>query len=543
MALSRHILSIGAAVALAIAAVPVVPAAAASPRESGVTVLQPLASDSGVSIRNAPATGQAQESAERVMQLKTNSGHGRPGGGGGGTTDGALQTAATSAPATVAGTVNRDGVGVGITGTYKDCCTPPDTNLAVGTTEVVQWVNLDFAVFDKATGALKSGYPQAGKSIWSGFSVSGCANNNDGDPIVKFDAQNKRWIMTQFSVSTTPYLQCVAVSNGETFAGATWNRYAYSFGSLFPDYPKVGVWPDGYYFSFNMFQNGATFSGAYACALDGAAARAGQSASMQCFNTGYTSLLPADLDGATGAATGSTALPPAGAPGYFMDLGSNALRLWRMHVNFADSTQTTLSGPTTFGTAAFSQACGGGTCVPQAGTSQKLDSLGDRLMYRLSYRNFGSYESLVVSHSVTGGGTAAPRWYELRNSGSGYAIAQQSSYAPDATYRWMGSAAQDKLGNLAIGYSASSGSISPDIRYAGRLASDPASTLRQEVAVTLPSNGSETGPYSRWGDYSSMTLDPSDDCTFWYTTMYYKATGGSFTWSTRMVNFKFGGCS
>jgi hypothetical protein len=106
----------------------------------------------------------------------------------------------------------------------------------------------------------------------------------------------------------------------------------------------------------------------------------------------------------------------------------------------------------------------------------------------------------------------------------------------------MGSAAQDKAGNLAIGYSASSSAISPEIRYAGRLASDPLSTLRQEVNVALPSTGSETGPYSRWGDYSSLSLDPADDCTFWYTTMYYKAFGGSFTWSTRIVNFKFLGC-
>ncbi|HEY6959168.1 MAG TPA: hypothetical protein VI814_10115 [Candidatus Limnocylindria bacterium] len=544
MPIRGRILSIGAALSLSIALLPVGSATAAAPWNSGgVTVLEPVASDVGPSLSRSPRTGAAQDAAERVMELKSNSGHGKPGGGGGGgSTDGALQTSATLAPATVAGNINRDGVGVGINGTYKDCCTPPDTNLAVGTTQVVQWVNVDFAVFDKTTGALLSG-PQKGNTIWSGFQVSACATNNDGDPIVKFDAQNQRWLMTQFSVSTQPYLQCVAISSSADFLNSSWYRYAYNFGTEFPDYPKVGIWPDAYYFSMNLFHNGATFSGADACALDSASARAGlPNASMQCINSGSASLLPADLDGATGA-TATTQLPPAGAAGYFMSLGSNALNLWRMHVNFADSTQTTLTGPTSFATAAFSQACGGGTCVPQAGTSQTLDTLADRLMYRLSYRNFGGYESLVVNHSAKGSGTSAPRWYELRNTGAGYAIAQQSSYAPDTTYRWMGSAAQDKQGNLAIGYSASSGTISPDIRYAGRLASDPAGQLRQEVAVGLPTRGSETGPYSRWGDYSSMTLDPSDDCTFWYTTMYYKATGGSFTWSTRMVNFKFSGCS
>jgi hypothetical protein len=537
-----RVLSYACVLGLAIATLPV--AASARTSDASLIVLTPVASDVGLSIAHSPQADHSRESARREIALKAlpaapGGNSNRPNKNGG--TDGALQTSATVLPATIAGAVNVDGVGRGITPTYSDCCTPPDTNLAVGTTQVVQWVNLDFAAFDKATGTLLSGYPKAGNSIWQGFGT-GCETNNDGDPIVKFDAQNGRWIMTQFSVSTAPFLQCVAVSNGDDFTNTTWNRYAYNFGSNFPDYPKVGIWPDGYYFSFNMFRNGATFAGAAACALDSATARAGGAASMQCFQfgTGVASLLPGDLDGAN--ALGSTAPPPAGDPGYFMNFGTNALNQYRMHVDFANSANSTLTGPTTLATKAFSTACGGGTCVPQAGTAQKLDSLGDRLMYRLAYRNFGAYESLTVTQSVKGWGTAAPRWYELRNKGAGWAIEQQSSYAPDATYRWMGSAAQDRFGNLAIGYSASSTAISPQIRYAGRLAGDPLSTLRQETTVPLPSTGSETGPYSRWGDYSSLSLDPADDCTFWYTTMYYKATGGSFTWSTRIVSFKFPGC-
>jgi hypothetical protein len=518
-------------------------ALAADPHQSsGFTVLQPVARDVGTSIAHAPQADHSRESARREIPLKAAAGGipGRPKPGG--ATDGALQTSATTASAILPAGVNVDGVGLGITPTYNDCCTPPDTNLAVGTTQVVQWVNLDLAAFDKATGLLLPGYPKAGNSIWAGFGT-GCEVNNDGDPIVKFDAQAQRWIMTQFSVSTAPYLQCVAVSNTADFTTTTWNRYAYSFGSNFPDYPKVGIWPDGYYFSFNMFRNGATFMGAAACAFDAATGRAGGSATMQCFQFGTSvgRLLTGDLDGNTGA-LGTTAAPPAGSPGYFANFGSNALNLWKFHVDFINSASSTLTALPSLATAAFSQACGGGTCVPQAGTAQKLDSLGDRLMYRLAYRNFGAYESLTVAHSVQGSGTAAPRWYELRSGGGAWSIAQQSSYAPDATYRWMGSAAQDKQGNLAIGYSASSSSIPPQIRYTGRSAADPAGTLQQEVAVPLPSTGSETGPYSRWGDYSSMTIDPADDCTFWYTTEYYKATGGSFTWSTRIVNFKFGTC-
>jgi hypothetical protein len=538
MRFSARAFAVVSALTLAIVAIPSY-ANADPPQDSGVIVMAPAASDVGGSIAHAPQSTRSLDRAQRPIGLAPGGGgNGKPNRGG---VDGALQSSAAAPAVTTPAGVNVDGVGVGITPTYSDCCTPPDTNLAVGTTQVVQWVNLDFAVFDKATGALAAGYPKAGNSIWAGFG-GGCELNNDGDPIVKFDAQNQRWLMTQFSVSTTPYLQCVAVSNTADFTTTTWNRYAYNFGTNFPDYPKVGIWPDAYYFSFNLFRNGATFAGAAACAWDSASGRAGGAATMQCLNpTTVASLLPADLDGATGA-LGTTAAPPAGAAGYFTNFGTNALNTWRFHVDFANSANSTFAGPTTLATASYSQACNGGTCIPQAGTAQKVDSLGDRLMYRVSYRNFGTYQSLVISHSAKGSGTAAVRWYELRDSGAGYAVTQQSSYAPDATYRWMGSAAQDKSGNLAIGYSASSTAISPQIRYAGRLASDPLSTLRQEVSVPLPSTGSETGPYSRWGDYSSLVLDPTDDCTFWYTTEYYKTTAGSFTWSTRILNFRFPGC-
>ena len=537
MRLEARVLAVACVLAIAFVSIPSAASARTNP-DSGVIVLTPVASDVGVSIAHAPQADHSRESARREIALRPFGDVVR------GIAPTALALSADGTTLFVAcGGINAvavvrtaDGF---IQGLIPTAWYPNGLALSA---QVVQWVNLDFAAFDKATGALLPGYPKAGNSIWQGFGT-GCEANNDGDPIVKFDSQNGRWIMTQFSVSTAPYLQCVAVSQTDDFTTTQWNRYAYSFGSNFPDYPKVGIWPDGYYFSFNMFRNGATFMGAAACAFDGATGRAGGAATMQCFQLGTSvgGLLPGDLDGAN--ALGSTALPPAGAAGYFMNFGTNSLNQYRMHVDFANSANSTLTGPTTFATASFSTACGGGTCVPQAGTAQKLDSLGDRLMYRLAYRNFGAYESLSVTHSVKGSGTAAPRWYELRNTaGTGWAITQQSSYAPDATYRWMGSAAQDHFGNLAVGYSASSSAISPQIRYAGRLALDPLSSLRQETTVALPSTGSETGPYARWGDYSSMTLDPADDCTFWYTTMYYKATGGSFTWSTRIVNFRFPGC-
>ena len=513
------------------------PANASPPQDEGLVVLTPVAQGVGPSIAQSAGSDHRGEVKREGPLAKGagGGGHGKPGG----SADGALQTSATTALGTTPG-LHFDGVGVGFGG-YTDCCAPPDTNASVGTTQVVQWVNLDFAVFDKTTGLVLQG-ATPGNSFWNGFTAGNCNRNNDGDPIIKFDAQAGRWFATQFSVSGgPPYYQCIAVSSGSDFITSTWAQYAFSFGSYFPDYPKVGVWPDAYYMSFNRFFNGSSFSGAAACAFDRAAMLAAAPANGVCFNNGSSvaSLLPSDLDGATGA-LGSTAAPPAGAPNVYANFGTNALNLWKFHVDFATPGNSTFTG-TSLAVPAFSTACGGGTCIAQAGTSNQLDSLADRLMYRLAYRNFGDHESLVVTHSVKGSGTSAPRWYELRSPGTEtFSLYQASSYAPDGTYRWMGSAAMDRLGDLAVGYSASSTSISPAIRYSGRAAGDPLNTLRQEATIVAGA-GSQTGSLHRWGDYSSMAIDPTDDCTFWYTTEYLKSSG-TFNWSTHLASFKFPGC-
>ena len=520
-----------------------IPASAAPPStgDGGVVVLTPVASGVGPSIAASPGSDHRGE-AKREGPLVKGTGGNRPKPGG--AADGALQTTVGATLGTVPG-LSFDGVGVGF-GTYSPCCAPPDTNASVGTTQVVQWVNLDYAVFDKATGATLKG-PTPGNSFWTGFTAGNCNANNDGDPIIKFDAQAKRWFATQFSVTGgPPYFQCIAISSSDDILTSTWTQYAFSFGSQFPDYPKLGVWPDGYYMSFNRFLNGVSFSGAAACAFDRAAMLAGNpNATAQCFNqgTGVASLLPSDLDGATGA-LGSTAAPPLGSPNVFANFGTNALNLFKFHVDFANSANSTFTAGS-LAVPAFSTACGGGTCVVQPGTNNKLDSLADRLMYRLAYRNFGDHESLVVTHSVKGSGTAAPRWYELRSdpvtTGAGnFSVFQASSFATDATYRWMGSAAMDKAGDLAIGYSASSSAVSPSIRYTGRGPADPLNQLRAEATIQA-GGGSQTGTLHRWGDYSSMALDPADDCTFWYTTEYLKASG-TFNWSTHLFSFKFPSC-
>ena len=462
-----------------------------------------------------------------------------------GQTDGALQTFYSSAVATTAG-LNFAGVGNGDYG-FSPNAAPPDTNGAVGATQYVQWVNESFAVFSKSTGALIKG-PVAGNQLFQGLGVNHpCAVNNDGDPIAQYDKQANRWVLTQFSLTGgPPFYQCVAVSTTSDATG-TFNVYAFQQPNI-NDYPKLGVWPDAYYITFNMFSN--TFLGARACALNSAAMRNGAAATQVCFqlSSNFASLLPSDLDGAS-AAAGTTSPPPAGAPNFLLNFGTNSVNLWQFHVDFAIPSNSTLTGPTNIPVAAFTPACNGGACVQQPNTRQKLDSLGDRLMYRLAYRNFaGNHESLVVNHSVTVGATkrnpfTGVRWYELRRTpaGSGsFSVFQQGTFSPDTTFRWMGSIAMDKVGDIAVGYSASSSSVFPSIRYSGRVPADPTGTLEAE-SILQAGGGSQLPNLNRWGDYSSISVDPGDDCTFFYTTEYLKASG-DFNWSTRIGSFKFPGC-
>lgn len=442
-------------------------------------------------------------------------------------------TTTTSIPAT---SLSFDGVGNGFSGpqgTFTVNAAPPDTNLSVGPNHVVEIVNTDFAIFNKSGNVLYG--PVTVNTLWSGFG-GGCQSNNDGDPIVKYDTIADRWVISQFSVSTTPYLQCVAVS---TTSDPTGSYYRYSFQyTYFPDYPKLGVWPDAYYITFNQF-SGNTFVGGLACAYDRSKMLSGQAPTQQCFNVGssFGGLLPSDLDGSQ--------QPPAGSPNYIVADGASANQLayWQFHVDWTNSANTTLSGPSTLTTAAFSAPCGGtgGTCVPQAGTNQQLDTLGDRIMYRLAYRNFGDHEALVVNRSVSAGTSVGIRWYELRTgAGNSLNIFQQGTYAPDASYRWMGGTAQDVSGDMALGFSISSSTTHPGIRYTGRLAGDPAGTMSQGEASIIDGAGSQTTNLSRWGDYSAMAIDP-DGCTFWYANEYIPSNG-TFNWKTRIASFKFPSC-
>lgn len=222
-----------------------------------------------------------------------------------------------------------------------------------------------------------------------------------------------------------------------------------------------------------------------------------------------------------------------------MGLGTNSLNVWQFHVDFNNPSNTTLLGPISIPVAPFSEACGGGACVPQKGTSQLLNTLVDRLMYRLAYRNFGGHESLVLTHAVIVGGRVAVSWAEIRSPGQGPFVYQGGAYAPDSNCRWMGSIAMDKVGDIAIGYSVSGSSMNPSIRYTGRTSTDPTGKLESE-ATLMAGTGSQTST-NAWGDYSAMTVDPVDDCTFWYANEYL-TVNGSKNWHTRIASFKFTNC-
>jgi len=409
---------------------------------------------------------------------------------------------------------------------------PPDTNGAVGDTQYVQFVNSSFAIFNKATGALEIPIANT-NTVWSGFGGP-CETTNDGDGVIKYDRNANRWLISQLSIESTPFTECVAISQTSDATGA-YNRYSFSYGTGFNDYPKFGIWPDAYYVTYNIFANGQSFIGPKACALDRAKMLKGKKATQQCFQltTAFDSLLPADLDGAK--------KPPKGSPNYVVNYGSNRLNLWQFHVDWKTPANSTFTGPVVITVPAFTAACSGGTCIPQKGTTQTLDSLADRLMYRFAYRNFGDHESLVVNHSVKVGTSSGIRWYELRSPASSPTLFQSGTFSPDATFRWMGSVAMDKVGDIAVGYSTSSSTAFPSIAYTGRVPGDPLGTLEAEEVVKAGA-GSQNGGLSRWGDYTAMSIDPTDDCTFYYTNEYLKTTG-SFNWSTQINSFKFPGCS
>ncbi|MCB2219723.1 MAG: hypothetical protein KQI35_04945 [Bacteroidetes bacterium] len=426
----------------------------------------------------------------------------------------------------------------GISNTYG--VAPPDTQGDVGLNHYIQMVNNGFQIFDKSGNAVTS--PTSLSTLWNNLPGPWNGTNN-GDPIVLFDETEGRWLLSQFSLPNYPYgpfYELIAISATSDPLGA-YHVYAYSFTDM-PDYPKFGIWPDGYYMSINRFVYNSSisnlvFNGCGVVAFEKAQMLMGMPAQMIYFTFSSSSdpwsFLPADLDGP----------PPApGTPNYFTYVdywsGTDRLRNYQFSANWITPAFSTFIGPWDVNVASINNNFT--TDIVQPGTSQRLDPIEDRLMYRLQYRNFGTYQVMLTNQTVNvGSNMAGVRWYELRNYGSGWNLYQQGTYAPsDSHSRWMASIAMNRNGDIALGYSISSGSLSPSIRYTGRLSTDPSGTMGQPEGNIITGSGYQSGTL-RWGDYSCMSVDPADDYTFWYTQEYVNP-GGSGAWKTRVASMQFG---
>jgi hypothetical protein len=459
--------------------------------------------------------------------------------------DPVLQTTAPTA-AMPSPTSSFEGVG------NFDGYVPPDTNGDVGPSNYVEIVNAAFAVYNKAGTKLYG--PADINTVWNGFGGL-CETTNSGDPVVQYDQLANRWLISQFAFDVAPpsfdpvgpYDECIAVSTSSDPTGSYYRYAFHTSDTELPDYPKLGVWPDAYYMSTNRFDETCDFCfvGAGAVAFDRAAMIQGLDASVVTFDldTNFYSMLPADLDGST--------TPASGASNPFVQFDDDAwgylqdqLEIWNFHVDWTTPANSTFTSGGILTTAASnSDLCTASGCgVVQPGLGPSLDGITDRLMYRLAYRRLTGHEALVVNHTVNAGSArAGVRWYELRRTTGSWSIFQQGTYAPgDGNSRWMGSAAMDQSGDIAVGYSVSGSATNPAIRYAGRLVGDPAGQLTQGEATLQAGGGVQTGA-SRWGDYSSLDVDPSDGCTFWYANEYYPSTAAS-DWHTRIGSFKFPSC-
>ncbi|MEY2547388.1 MAG: large repetitive protein [Verrucomicrobiota bacterium] len=511
----------------------------------------------------------------------------------------------------VEGTAAMPSLGVSFEGitNAEGCgtCFPPDTVGAVGPNHYVQMTNSAFAIYSK-TGALISA-PKAINTLWSSVPNSTCATHNNGDPVVLYDQLADRWMLSQFTVQsgTENYAECIAISQTSDPTGAYWLYQFDESADTFHDYPHLAIWPDGYYMTTNQFSpNAVGFNdGAGAWAFERPKMILGQAARYVYFDETplatqtYTpgGQLPTNLEGKNP--------PPTGSPNYFIEVDDenqpntppatglhDGMHIWKFHVDWttpANSTFGTGSTPPApkpgfsgqfagnAGQPNFNVAIadfvrspcllenGPNGCSPEKENPpqapQYLDVLGDRLMHRVTYRNFGDHESLVVQHTVAavadeamGGTRNGIRWYEVRNMSGTPSVYQQGTFAPldpaNPLWRWMGSAAMDHVGNIAVGYSSSGPNQFPSLHYAGRLAGDPLNQLAQGEALLFAGLGNEiqVGVFplrNRWGDYSALTVDPSDDCTFWYTNEYIAANDFilGVDWRTHIGSFKFPQCT
>ena len=444
-------------------------------------------------------------------------------------------------------------------------CSPPDPNGGVGPNHIMETSNVHFQIFDKTGNSLFG--PAANVTLWQGFGGP-CESGPFSDPVLIYDQLADRWMLAQFNTVGPNFFECVALSQTNDPLGSYY-RWAISTGNNLPDYPKAGMWPDAYYFSTREFAGGVTFVGVGAYALDRVQALAGNpNPTIVGFlappNPLYVvgdGLLPSDLDGQT--------LPPNGSPNFYVGsqddnasygAPSDALNLYKFHYDPVTPANSTFMLTNTLPTQPFnsilSSACTSSRdCIPQPSTTTKIDHLGyrQRPLFRLAYRNFGDHESLVTNQSVNAGTgpngvVSGIRWWELRSPNNNPVIFQEGTYAPgltDGIHRWMGSIAMNSLGDIALGFSASNDtnpSVFPSVFYTARHAGDPPGQMTLGEGSIINGTGSQTSISHRWGDYTAMDIDPTDDTTFWYINEYVPTTS-SIGWRLRIGAFNLAGAT
>lgn len=428
--------------------------------------------------------------------------------------------------------------GQGFSGVY-----PPDTVGDVGPFHYIQMINGSggalFRIYNK------SGTSVAGPTNLDTLGTGDCADGL-GDPIVLFDELANRWLMSEFSNNGNKL--CVYISKTQDPVTGGW--WVYDFQAPdFPDYPKYGVWSNAYLVTSNE-GSPAIYAFDRQKMLNGQAATFQRVTAPQLGGFGFQALTPADHDGELP--------PPVGVPGILMrhnddeshspgnnNASADFLELWTLQPDFVTPANTVFAGPTRISVTEFDSSLCGLTsfqCFPQPSTSTTLDPLREVIMFRLQYRRFSDRETLVGNFvtDVNGSNRGGIRWFELRRTTpqGAWSVHQQGTYSPDASHRWMGSIGQDGAGNLALGYSLTSSSIVPNIRYVGRLATDTLGTLPQGETI-LQSGASTQTTTTRWGDYAALSIDPHANCAYWFTTEYMSSSN---VWATRVGAFSFTTC-
>jgi hypothetical protein len=420
----------------------------------------------------------------------------------------------------------------------------PDMTGDVGLDHYIQAVSSAVGIYSKRTGqAIATFYLN---NLFANATAP-CNTNNKGSPMVIHDPVSSRWIIADVAWSNAdngPYYECIAVSKTTDPVNGGWWLYAFLIDSNWlGDSPKLGAWSDGIYMAANMFDvsgggTTTTWQGANVWALNRNDLLNGSPVRQVKFTISGSAgfgILPGNFRGSPF---------PSSLPNFFANIvAPNKFQLWKFRVDWNTPSNSTFTGPTVLTVANFTMPCNAGqitACIPQKNSPELVDAVGDRLMTQLQYRKTNGVESLWATHTVASasgqGNPTGLRWYEIRNPNGTPTIFQQSTFQPDANYRWLGSLAVNRDGDVAIGYSVSSTSMYPAIGTAGRVSFDPPNSFGLSEATFIQGTGSQNGGANRWGSYSSMTLDPQDGCTFWYTNEYYATTGAN--WQTRIGAFR-----